>query len=462
MAYHQKLIKIFLSFVIAISPVLFINSANAAIGGWSLSNPVARGASAVYDATKTVLINGKNTIKKSTVTITPAATDVAKVLARTGVTLALTVAVEQLLGGVDWVLDPANNQILYEDPKNPATNPDPTKQYLYQCLNNGTPMATFYYSPVSACSALLNSIVNKKNDNTGRWLYTVTGSATCGASSCSIPYHFTDYRTSPATEVDAVQSTGFKRTLNPIYDPQAQPNNDKKSLPLEAVAAQVISNAESEADQDRKAAAQSVTMAAAADVVEAAESDSTKARPIATQLDQAASTPTTETSTGTATQTKTDPATGEAVTETTDLALAFPTFCGWAPLVCEAAQTVISFPTTLTNWWDTANTKATEWSLAITEAWADVQEIFESSEQTDTELEIPEIEQETTDTNISFDDSCPAAITLANFSWHGFSQNWQVDFTDFCDSLRTFVKPIVIAMGSFTAVLIVAGVRSDE
>ena len=82
MANHSKFIKLLLSFVIAVSPILLINNANAAIGGWSMSNPVAQGASVLYNGAKNVLINGKNVAKTSTALITPTATQVAKVLAR--------------------------------------------------------------------------------------------------------------------------------------------------------------------------------------------------------------------------------------------------------------------------------------------------------------------------------------------------------------------------------------------
>ena len=130
MAHYQIFIRLLLSFVIAVSPIILINSANAAnVGGWNLSNPVSQGASTVYDASKNVVINGKDFVKDSWVKITPTANQVAKVL-RGGVAgYALSVAVEQLIGAVDWVLDPANNQIIYF----PAGEfpPDPNYQWKW-------------------------------------------------------------------------------------------------------------------------------------------------------------------------------------------------------------------------------------------------------------------------------------------------------------------------------------------
>jgi hypothetical protein len=133
------------------------------------------------------------------------------------------------------------------------------------------------------------------------------------------------------------------KVTNPAYDPAAEPSeDDKKTIPLDTVAQQVITNAESATDPKKKAAAQAVTLGAAADIVAEAETDSVKARPIAQQLEatsttkpaDAAAAAEANTATGTQTQNPTKP-------ETTDLALEFPAFCGWAPIVCEAAQVVV-------------------------------------------------------------------------------------------------------------------------
>lgn len=109
----KKFITVLLTFTLYFN---LITSAHAStVGGWTLGNPVMQGASAVYNATKNVLVNGKNVVKTSTALITPTATQVAKLLAKGGGAYALSVAVAQLIGdGVDWVLDPANNQIKYK------------------------------------------------------------------------------------------------------------------------------------------------------------------------------------------------------------------------------------------------------------------------------------------------------------------------------------------------------------
>jgi uncharacterized protein YdgA (DUF945 family) len=99
----------------------------------------------------------------------------------------------------------------------------------------------------------------------------------------------------------------------------------------------------------------------------------------------------------------------------------------------------------------------------VQEAITDAREWVKESESTDTELDLPEQEQEQeTDTNINFSGSCPAKITLVNFNYHNNQQNWEVDFTEWCSAVTTYIKPIVISMGAFSAVLIVSGVRINE
>lgn len=417
--------RIYLSIAICLSPIFLMNQANAAIGGWTLGNPVAQGASAVYDATKTVLINGKDVIKNSSVKITPTAANVAKVLARTGVTLALSVAVEQLLGSVDWVLDAENNQIKYLDPAAPGP-------YLY-----GVSSAFYATSPQASC-ALQDAA------NAGSWVGKITYDPTKGEFGSCVGENYP-------------QGWTLYRVANPAYDPTAEENY--KTLPLSTVAAQVISNAES--DTDKKVAAQSVTMTAAQDIVNEAESDETKARPIATELDKAASTATDEAATGTATQTKTDPTTGEPTTETTDISLEFPAFCGWAPTVCEAAQTVISFPTTLTNWWDTAVVSMSEaYELAkskVEEATEYFSEEPTSKEDSDFEIEEPEFEAD--DVTLTASNECPQ--DSVNFSLLGNSYTFEMPYQPVCDAL-SFFKPAVLAVGAITSAFIMTGIRTKE
>ena len=420
----------FLSLVIALSPIILINNANAAsLGGWTLGGGVAQGASTVYNGTKNVLINGKNVVQKGVATVTPTATGVAKVLARGAAGYALSVAVEQLLGSVDWVLDPANNQIRY------------TETSKKTCAS---------YADCSGYQNLWQS-------NTSRLYTTPDCIAEIGASGWWGQTK-TVFTSPTVVECQGTSSSGARayinRVANPAYDPAAE--EEQKTLPLDVVAQKVISNAES-GDTN----AQAATTAAAADIVAEAEKDDAKARPIVNQLESSAETATDETATGEATKPNTaDPT---APPDVTNISLKFPVFCGWAPTVCQAASVVISFPTLVTEWWETANTKADGWATSISESWAAAKEWATSEpSQDNTQVDVENNNTQEIDTQVSFSSQCPANIKLADFSYHGISQSWDVDFSKFCDVFATYLRPVVIAIGAFSAVLIVSGVGVRE
>lgn len=416
--------------------VLIIRPTYAAVGGWTMSNPIASGASTIYNGAKTVVINGANVVKNGTAKITPTATGVAKVLARGGAGYALSIAVEQLLGAVDWVLDPANNQIVYTQACE-ATASCPTSQYLY--VNPHTDEK--FSNPSSACSSIQKYLTKTRSDiKINSFTLLPLPENPIGSRICLFNYDYNGktYNDWKAGSVIA----------NPNYNPAAE--DEKKTLPLDTVASKVIENANA-----GDASAQVATMAAAADIVKDAETDQAKAAPIVQQLENSAVTATDETATGTQTKNPTNP-------DVTDLSLEFPAFCGWAPVVCEAAQKVISFPITLTEWWETANTKADEWASSIAQTWTSVKEEYYSEvpENTETELEIPDIEDQSIDSDIAFGGACPAPLsTQINFM--GLNQSLEFSFDPVCQ-IAEFIKPVVISISAFSAALIIAGIRTED
>lgn len=426
----KKFLTVLLTFTLYFN---LISQANAAVGGWDLKNPVAQGASTVYDATKNVVINGKKFIKESSVKITPPASQVAKVLARGAAGYALSVAVEQLLGSVDWVLDPANNQIRYTEPL------DPNQRYVYRF------QGVNYTGPDAVCNAYFAlqaqtsiKLENKKviiNNNGASVLCTASQTYLCdgGTRECKDSLRYEAYRTA-------------------IID---GPTEEEKSLPLEVVAQQVISNA---AGGD--ASAQAATTAAAADIVAEAEKDDTKARPIASQAEANATTkPADAAEAEKANEAQGEAKPNEANPEATDLSLTFPIFCNWAPTICEAAQTVISFPQTLTNWWETGKTKAEEWANSISEAWTSVKDWAKSEKQDDTELDIPEQEQPDIDTDIAFGGSCPSDREAEVNMGVGIIK-LPISYEPICTTVST-AKPVLIFVGFFIAALIIGGVKTE-
>lgn len=350
----HRWIKAFLRKTISILLVyslFFTNTAHAAVGGWDLKNPVAQGASTVYDATKNVLINGKKFIKESSVKITPPASQVAKVLARGVAGYALSVAVEQLLGSVEWVLDPANNQIKYY----------PTGNFVYISGYAGMDNTVRHTTLNQLCAAALAAAQKTYN-----------GAKTYGVKNnqCFVYY-------------------GSESAYDYVPYSTIEDKREEKTLPLDVVAAQVISNA-----QGGDVNAQAATTAAAADIVAEAEKDDAKSRPIASQAEANATTkPADAAEAEKANEAQGEAKPNEANPEATDLSITFPIFCNWAPTICEAAQTVISFPQTLTNWWETGKSKAEEWALSISEAWTATKEWAKNDENEDTDNDPPEIQE---------------------------------------------------------------------
>lgn len=418
----HKINVFLLSLIIAIMPAYVF--ANSSLGGWSLGGLIADGASSIVNGTKTVVINGANVVKTSTARITPSVASVSKLLARGAAGYALSIAVEQLLGAVDWVLDPENNQIVY---KVPPTDPNsPQNQYYWESV----------YSPLTRSSTMQQAAQKMVNE-------------TCRVNNykdCSAPYDFTKindnrysfkydtYNTSGGTKT--VRTQYANRIANPAYDPNAE--QEERTLGLDVVSQQVIDNAENSSDSDVKAGAQVATVGAAEDMLAnnaATQSD------VEQQLNTNAQTETSEQATG-----ETKP--NEANPDITDISLDFPAFCGWAPTICEAANVVINFPTTLTNWWTTA-------TQSISAAYTDAKEWFKTEpELHDTALDI---QQETVtdyqyEQHVSFGASCPFSpqSAVVDFGVGSFSMDY--DFTIACD-IASDVRPYVVSISHLAAII---------
>lgn len=212
----NRIIRAFAAFIVSICLILAppMVYANTSVGGWSAVDTVIAGATTTINATKTA--GGK--VLQSAVSVAPSAVKVGKHLIKGGGAAALALAVPQLLGdGIDWVLDPANNSVRYKDPA-AAGGSDGLGygQYIWKSsISNKT-----YSTPEAACDYL--TVVN---------------------NGAGIPgYSFSHIEGNRCYYNDKDWST-IQRLDNPNYDPDA-PTDEYKYLPIEQVAAQVISNAE--------------------------------------------------------------------------------------------------------------------------------------------------------------------------------------------------------------------------
>lgn len=126
-------------------------------------------------------------------------------------------AIGQLIGAVDWVLDPANNQITYVDPNQ---SQEPFSKHYYQ-----PPGQSYKCYSLSSCKSAVqaSNSANKVNSCSFK---------SSGDMYCSIT-------------LKSGQTINYelRKYVNTVYDPTAEP--DRKTIPLTTVADRVISNAES-------------------------------------------------------------------------------------------------------------------------------------------------------------------------------------------------------------------------
>ncbi|WP_445535975.1 hypothetical protein [Acinetobacter sp. G18] len=198
---------------------LMLSPAISPLGGWSITNSTTLGASTLIDAVKDTRV--------SAALVTPNAKQVAEVLRGGAAGVALTIAVDQLLDAVDWVMDSENNQIRYQkkDPIKPPNFP-----YYYK-VAGGLPNYQIYAANkeqlCSRTTAILNTLYSTIK-------YKFTGITGDTVGSCT--YQLTN--TQSGTQSDG--GIPYSRVQNVNYDP----TKPEFTLPLEVVAEQVISNAD--------------------------------------------------------------------------------------------------------------------------------------------------------------------------------------------------------------------------
>lgn len=433
-------INIFLlSLLVALAPnFIFLQAANATtVGaeGWSVSKRIVNGATTIYDGAKNVVLNGKNYTSKGVASITPAATQVSKMIVRTGAVLAVDLAIKALIGAVDYTMDPANNRVKYFVTGDPANPQDPSVQYYYQ---TGAFGVTKYFSSNSAAAT------DQCTRNAQGYGWTLV-SAT--------PYNWTTsevgmrdakcvIKRSP-TDANETFNWGYQRILNPAYNPAApNPNTQEKYLPYDAVAAQVISDAMAE-----KAEGKAYVSSVADTALEDEQRQIVPATDVTQQLNNSQSIPTSGTGTGSvAPPTTVDPTTGEPVTpKPSDLTLNFPEFCGWAPTVCQAAQAAINFPSTFIEkfqkWDDWINRETKPYTADETKIDTEDKRTFDFSVFNENRFNV--------------DDQCPAPEPHT-FTLAGQTVSFSFDLMPVC-SILEMAKPALIAASYIYAAYIVIG-----
>lgn len=134
-------------------------------------------------------------------------------------------AVNDLIGSVDWVLDPANNRVIYHEK---VEQPPLPLIYLYD--------GEQFYNPEAALEWRFTQPAWGDYYDIYRNGYCAAYTSNQKVGNC---YYQILHRSNGWVEVSLQWTT----TINPAYDPEAQP--EQKTLPLDVVAQQVISNASS-------------------------------------------------------------------------------------------------------------------------------------------------------------------------------------------------------------------------
>lgn len=417
----RKLLKqinvIILSFVLIFAPT-YVFATSVSAEGWSVTKRLVQGATTFYDGTKNIVLNGKNYAATGAAAITPTAAQVSKMIVRTGAVLAVDLAIKALIGSVDYVMDPANNRVIYH----PVSNrPDSSMKYLYQSWASRVIYTTWeqacdYPSTVSASNSFYGAVFSHLQADNG------SRSRTCYYKKKS----------------GSVTSMGASTMIdNPAYDPNAEPNREEKYLPYDAVASQIMSDAVAD-KAEGKAYVSSV-----ADT--ALEQDEQKqivpASDVANQLNNSQSIATSNTAQGAATPKPIEGTPDPTQPQPTpyDITINFPIFCSWAPSVCQAAQVAINFPAKVDKW--------------IEGLFYNTKGLPEYDNKTDLFIhEQPEIKH----VSINWGSVCPAPVTVP-LSFMGISREITVvNYQYICD-YAWIIKASVNMVASISAVYIVAG-----
>ncbi|MDC5541307.1 virulence factor TspB C-terminal domain-related protein [Acinetobacter baumannii] len=409
-----KLITWLQIFIIAITPnFIFFQSANAitvAGEGWSVTKTLVQGATTFYDGTKNILLNGKSYAAKGSAFIIPNATQIGKMIVKTGAVFAVDLAIKALIGAVDYVMEPENNRVKYYG--------------MIQAFQSNSPYngsVKVAKSQAEACQISVDFV--KSNTSANYSSVTLGGAALSGTSlECKI----LAYRSGNNTPLVFLHYW----TLTGVKDDQP------KYLPYEAIGYQLISDANAN-KSDAKAYVSSV-----ADT--ALEQDEQKqlvpAQDIINQLEYNKTIPTTETAQGQSTPQAdpNDPTAPKA--PPTDITLNFPVFCEWAPTVCQAAQAAIDFPKTVADYWK----KTDKW---MNESASDTSE---------TKPEVKELELNFDDgSRINFDQTCPQPQPI-QVTFMGVTQDASFSFEPLCNFM-IMIRPFVIGSAYLIGAYIVMG-----
>ena len=397
----------------------------ASPAGWTATaaNTVMSGATATITAFK----SSSSGALKSVITHAPTAVAVGKNVVRLGSGVAIAYALSEILGeGVDWVMDPANNSVIYTADSD--TCDGNSCQYLWSSVQNNSAYAT-YQTPQAAGTAAC-SIINGYE----RLLKVV-------------------YGRDDTYWIDCTGSSGntrraVSRHANPNYDPDA-PTTEEKYIPISDVSAKVIANAEA-----GHAESQDFVKSVAVGAVESGELDAG----LDAVAEPTTDSPTTDSPTADPDSPSFDPSSIiSAIQSLSDIfSSQFQDLMNVLGLNSQAEIDAINVAAADAK---TAAADAKTAADAELKDWV-MTDAPPTPTDTDTALDIDVPNVIPVDTDINFGGSCPANFEV-NSSIFGNPINITLfDSSKFCSFLSTFVKFPVYASSSLFALYILGG-RKD-
>lgn len=359
-----------------------------------------------------------------------------------------SMALDGLIKGIGWVMDDGSKVV-----KRPADAADQdlrtmTKAWRNSWVSTTAPNA-FFTTPDLACTALNASIGFASSNYNHTGFYTSSTSYNCHFSSGT---GTTSLETNPnynpnvsITYVPASQQDITNAIQKYLQD---NPNTDitnniyvsaytpDMQFALSDQVNVLASEMSDQMAQSLEAAAKSATGNASVTIY---GPDGAIIVGSATSQIDLYGTGSTTTTSETSTTTNADGTTSTTTTQGSQQS-DWPAFCDYASIMCD--------------WYSW--TKDT-YSSAVTSLTD-----FLTPDNNDNSVDVQDPQQDDSNFSFSLPAACPAPIQLINSSFMGVPINWQYDFADFCTILTDYVRPILIAMGAFIAVLILGGVRTTD
>lgn len=445
---------------------------------WSLNNPSDPSSGNTKTVTKTVVVEDVPSKSKAG----SAGLKRLKAFAGGGVAGVLGgVALDALVEGVGWVMEDGT-YVKYKTPETDECRE--CTRYIYETSYNGTRIANAL-TPKEACDYLkTNEIFN--DHFTDSYPSLVSTSNGVPIYQCNMPM-----------KKGGIYTTVMHTKVNPVYDPNAQPPQTQKiTISSEHVGGLLVGDYDDPVDEQYDVK-DNIYKGPLADLYQ--HDSSGVGNELAKEMDQKlqnaqptsdgnpapigdprySDPPAEDADTNDRSWTSDsdqvdgesqpiiDPETGEP-TGGQSIKLQFPVFCEWAFVVCDWYDDWKISDKKLHEHLDQTQQHQQQTQQHQQEQksfWQKVEDFFDwtkNDETTnDTQIDIDEQEQQQIDTAVDFGGQCPAPIT-SQLSFHGSPIEWGItDFTPLCNVMTSYIRPVVIAISGFIAVLIIGGVRTD-